>query len=336
MSYDDATRRLARLLQARATQSTGSAVASVSQEAQRGVDAHATRTDNPHAVTAAQAGAEPDLGNPAADGYVLSSSAAGVRAWVPDSGGGGGLTIEEVDGSPTVAATKLVLPNGTLGVVGTVATYTPAGGGGGGNVSAGTAGADIPGLAGSADRAGIGGATFADEYDTTTTGLTASSAPAQIDSHTTFPSFLYIRTTDATERFFYRSFSPAGDFDVRCQFDLGTGDSAPPGQQFGLIIANADNSLRVLVNVQPANALILSYTFSGSYAARAEQLGVNGWVMHYLRITRVGTTITAYTSDNGRVWARVGAGAFALTVAQVGFRTGNTSLEVAVDWLRAA
>jgi hypothetical protein len=44
--------------------------------------------------------------------------------------GGSGLTIEEVDGSPTVSATKLVLPNGTLGVVGTVATYTPAGGGG--------------------------------------------------------------------------------------------------------------------------------------------------------------------------------------------------------------
>ena len=38
----------------------------------------------------------------------------------------GPMTIEEVDGSPTVGATKLVLPNGTLGVVGTVATYTPA------------------------------------------------------------------------------------------------------------------------------------------------------------------------------------------------------------------
>ncbi len=45
--------------------------------------------------------------------------------------GGGSLTIEEVDGSPTVSASKLVLPNGTLGVVGTVATYTPAGGGSG-------------------------------------------------------------------------------------------------------------------------------------------------------------------------------------------------------------
>jgi hypothetical protein len=46
-------------------------------------------------------------------------------------GGGTSLTVEEVDGTPTVAATKLVLPNGTLGVVGTVATYTPAAGGGG-------------------------------------------------------------------------------------------------------------------------------------------------------------------------------------------------------------
>jgi hypothetical protein len=131
MSYDDATRRLARLLQQRADATMTSGAASVSQEAQRGVDAHATRIDNPHAVTAAQAGAEPDLGTPAADDYVLSSSAAGVRAWVPQSGGGGGaLTIEELDGSPSVAATKLVLPNGTLSVTGTEATYTPTGGGG--------------------------------------------------------------------------------------------------------------------------------------------------------------------------------------------------------------
>jgi hypothetical protein len=34
-----------------------------------------------------------------------------------------------VDASPSVAATKLVMPNATLGVVGTVATYTPSGGG---------------------------------------------------------------------------------------------------------------------------------------------------------------------------------------------------------------
>lgn len=39
-----------------------------------------------------------------------------------------GLVIEEVDGAPTGTPTKLVLPNGTLSIVGGVATYTPAGG----------------------------------------------------------------------------------------------------------------------------------------------------------------------------------------------------------------
>lgn len=55
--------------------------------------AHAGRTDNPHGVTAEQAGAaatnhahsgtyEPVLGNPDADGYVLSSTTLGVRSWI--------------------------------------------------------------------------------------------------------------------------------------------------------------------------------------------------------------------------------------------------------------
>jgi hypothetical protein len=52
-----------------------------------------------------------------------------VDITIAASGGGSALTIEEVDGSPTVSATTLKFPNGTLGVVGTVATYTPAGGG---------------------------------------------------------------------------------------------------------------------------------------------------------------------------------------------------------------
>jgi hypothetical protein len=44
--------------------------------------------------------------------------------------GGAALTVEEVDGSPTDAAiTKIVFPNGTLAIVGHVATYTPSGGG---------------------------------------------------------------------------------------------------------------------------------------------------------------------------------------------------------------
>lgn len=37
--------------------------------------------------TPAEIGAEPALGNPAADGYVLSSTMAGARSWVAQSGG---------------------------------------------------------------------------------------------------------------------------------------------------------------------------------------------------------------------------------------------------------
>ena len=113
MTYDDATRRLAKLLQDRTNAAIGSSDATVSQEAQRGIDA-------------AIATAVPLTREITIDGVTQDLSA--NRTWTTT--GGGGLTIEEVDGSPTVAATKFVLPNGTLGVVGTVATYTPAGGGG--------------------------------------------------------------------------------------------------------------------------------------------------------------------------------------------------------------
>lgn len=45
--------------------------------------------------------------------------------------GGVSLTVEEVDGSPTDSAiSKIVFPNGTLGIASHVATYTPAGGSG--------------------------------------------------------------------------------------------------------------------------------------------------------------------------------------------------------------
>lgn len=41
---------------------------------------------------------EPSLGNPAADGYILTSTAAGVRSWIPNLGGGsGGHIIQDED-----------------------------------------------------------------------------------------------------------------------------------------------------------------------------------------------------------------------------------------------
>jgi hypothetical protein len=50
---------------------------------------------------------EPALGNPASNGYVLSSTTAGVRSWVAGGGGGGGLT--------SVPAGKTIFVDGTSG-----------------------------------------------------------------------------------------------------------------------------------------------------------------------------------------------------------------------------
>jgi hypothetical protein len=49
-----------------------------------GIDTEASREDHVHPLpTPGDVGAEPALGNPAADNYILSSNTAGVRLWVP-------------------------------------------------------------------------------------------------------------------------------------------------------------------------------------------------------------------------------------------------------------
>ncbi len=67
-----------------------------------------------------------------AAGSGISLAAASNTVTISSTGGGGGggaaLTVEEVDGAPTDAAiTKIVFPNGTLGIASHIATYTPAG-----------------------------------------------------------------------------------------------------------------------------------------------------------------------------------------------------------------
>lgn len=54
-----------------------------------GFIAHIQDFNNPHHTTAEQVGAEPALGNPSTNDYVLSSTTTGVRSWVAQTGGGG-------------------------------------------------------------------------------------------------------------------------------------------------------------------------------------------------------------------------------------------------------
>ncbi len=66
-------------------------------------------------VTSAVAGKEPTLGNPGADGYVLSSTAAGARSWVAAGSGGGSTTIaSDTGGNTAVGPTNLSSPTPDL------------------------------------------------------------------------------------------------------------------------------------------------------------------------------------------------------------------------------
>ncbi len=81
---------------------------------------HAAIPGNPHGTTALMVGAEPNLGNPPADGYVVSSSAAGARAWVPQ---GNPLLFIKADPASTcfikTGAQTLALRAGTQVMIGT-------------------------------------------------------------------------------------------------------------------------------------------------------------------------------------------------------------------------
>ena len=79
--FDPHLRRLMTLANRRARDEAANLATQATQASDIQLQAHTERTDNPHSVTAVQAGAEPALGNPASDGYVLSSTAAGVRSW---------------------------------------------------------------------------------------------------------------------------------------------------------------------------------------------------------------------------------------------------------------
>ncbi len=71
---------------------------------------------------AGDVGAEPALGNPPADGYVSSSTKAGVRSWIAPAAGGGGGGIPEV---PSWLYQKLNIEPG-VGVAPDMTAFTPA------------------------------------------------------------------------------------------------------------------------------------------------------------------------------------------------------------------
>jgi hypothetical protein len=207
-----------------------------------------------------------------------------------------------------------------------------------------------PGLAGSADIAGVGGAGTSEEWGTTTTGLTWSpSNPTTVDSHTTIPNHLYISNqADTTERLGTKSWSPgAGAFDGRLGSVLiGANASAAAVTSFvGLHIGDSGNSNRLMMQVSyvynTGVTQIAAYTYAAStYTARGSAYTVPSSVPVYLRIARDGSNnVSFYWSLNGVLWNLIATQAFTLTVSNIGVRAvGNATavFQAAADWLRTS
>jgi len=318
------------------------------EQAQQGIPAERLKNQLPPkvlppATSSTRGGVTLSDATPAADGTGAagSSSSASRADHVHPAGGGSSLTVQEVDGSPSDSAvTKIIFPNGTLSIVSHEATYTPTGGGGSDSVTTGTAAAIIPGLAGSADIAGTGA--IAEEYDTSTPGLTwTPGAPAAVDSNTTIKSHLYLRPTDATERFGTRAWAPgSGAFDARAKLALGLEDPSAIAD-VSLLVGDSGLSNFALVQLQAYTTTptyrVTAYSYNGSYTQRGAVWNL-GTTAIYARITRDGSgNVSWWWSADGLAWQLIATAAFSVTVAKLGYRLiANSAVPYVIvsDWLR--
>ena len=277
-------------------------------------------------------------------------------------GGGSGLTNpmtttgDLITGGASGAAQRLGI--GTSGQVLTVVSGAPAwasGGGGGAPTSTPyvttasdatlTAEVVLPDLAGSPDIAGAGGAGSSEEFDSASpTGFAwTPSAPAASDSNTTIKSALYINSTDATERFYVKTWSAAGAFDIRAKLCLAL------GAQNGAIGLYADDGstsgIRVITllyfNAASSNIQVQCYTSpsGGAFAqvGSAVDLPARYFLPVYVRLARDGSNVvTGYWSADGILWQSFGTVTRAATLTRLGVRSANAAHTGYVEWLRSS
>lgn len=205
----------------------------------------------------------------------------------------------------------------------------------------------IPGLAGSADIQGVGGAGTAYEFDSGSTPFTWNNTPLTEDINTIFKSHLYLEipgysTYADTAAIGWTSWTPAGDFDIRMKCSLGSVNHANGGS-IGLQLYNSDNSRRLMIYLINTGSNVSVDTFSYSSGSYSEMSGVKfpGANFRYLRIKLVGSTFTFYESSDGISWHYMNETTFTLTVARMGiFMSSGNGLSTArntaaIDWIRA-
>jgi len=200
----------------------------------------------------------------------------------------------------------------------------------------------IPGLAGSPDIAGAGGAGVSYEFDSGASPLTWSPAIDVENVDSTVKSHLYIEDNSAAESLGTFDWAPAGAFDIRCKIALGgeVGTSAS-NISVGLTVGDSTMANRAMISLLYIGASdvfqVIAYTYaSASFTQRGATN--SGRSEMYLRIVRDGSNnVSFYYSSEGKVWLLIATQAFTFTAAKAGLRMAPASLVMAaaMDWLRA-
>jgi hypothetical protein len=285
---------------------------------------------------------EDDSGTPITDDFLLAADGASGLKWVDPSTLGGGLVIEEVDGAPSVTATELVFPNGTLGVVGTVATYTPAtpgstvdiedegaaegaadtidftGAGVSVTFAAGTATVDIPGGGGGGGDAEFyldtyslpRDGTYGDDFDGASLNARwtrkniVSGQETYQDANGSWMRVNMVGTATAAQQY-QQNLPGSGDWDFICSMTCYV--QAASATMYGLVAYdNSGNGLGPVAYVGDHNTylgIITGFTYNSNGGGIAISIMPNGKKLWY-RLKKVSTTYTAYISLDGFTWSR--------------------------------
>lgn len=202
----------------------------------------------------------------------------------------------------------------------------------------------IPGVAGSADRSGIGGAGVSYEFDSGASPLTWSTAVDTENVNSTIPSHLYVQDNANAETLGTFTWSPAGAFDIRMKVSMGSEvGTSTAGPAIGLIVGDTAMNNRVMAMLLYDGATdsygVDMYTYASSvYSLR----GVRNVVRTnsvYLRITRDGSNnCSFYYSMDGLTWLLVATQSFTFTAGKAGLRLhpANLTTTIAIDWLRTS
>jgi hypothetical protein len=202
----------------------------------------------------------------------------------------------------------------------------------------------IPGLAGHADRAGIGGGGSVYEFDSGASPLTWSAAVDTETVDSTIPSHLYVQDNGAAITIGTFAYAPAGAFDIRCKMSLGgevgTSASTIAG---GLIVANSGLTDRVFIEIEFAGAsdrwVVGAYTYTAATPTLRGAAQGDLSNSEYLRIKRDGSNnVSFYSSHDGLTWLLIATQSFTFTAALAGIILVPASLttEIAVDWIRSS